>query len=154
MRWRQRAMGMYDQPGMPFDPSNPRVTQALESMIATTFQPLHSVMRTLTGMAHTQINIHDDTLPSQCHSSLHSCTVPSAACSVYSASCTGSATCSPAAPAVHARVPQGPAPAPPNPSKKPLRVVFFLLAMQHARHPLHNRLITFLVHVIYLFIYE
>lgn len=47
------GMGMYGggQPGMPFDPSNPSVTQALESTTATTFALLHSVVQTFAGLA-------------------------------------------------------------------------------------------------------
>jgi peroxin-13 len=42
---------MYGQPGMPFDPTNPSVTQALESTTATTFALLHSVVQTFAGLA-------------------------------------------------------------------------------------------------------
>jgi len=42
---------MYGQPGMPYDPSNPSVTQALESTTATTFALLHSVVQTFAGLA-------------------------------------------------------------------------------------------------------
>ena len=48
------GMGMYGggQPGgMPFDPTNPSVTQALESTTATTFALLHSVVQTFAGLA-------------------------------------------------------------------------------------------------------
>lgn len=46
------GMGMYGQPGMPqLDPSNPSVTQALESTTATTFALLHSVVQTFAGLA-------------------------------------------------------------------------------------------------------
>jgi len=42
---------MYGQPGMPYDPTNPSVTQALESTTATTFALLHSVVQTFAGLA-------------------------------------------------------------------------------------------------------
>ncbi|KAH9174824.1 Peroxin 13, N-terminal region-domain-containing protein [Lactarius sanguifluus] len=45
------GMGMYGQPGTPFDPSNPSVSQALESTTATTFALLHSVVQTFAGLA-------------------------------------------------------------------------------------------------------
>lgn len=47
------GMGAFGQPagGMPFDPTNPSVTQALESTTATTFTLLHSVVQTFAGLA-------------------------------------------------------------------------------------------------------
>ena len=45
------GMGTFGQPGMPFDPTNPSVTQALESTTATTFALLHSVVQTFAGLA-------------------------------------------------------------------------------------------------------
>ncbi|KAI0263115.1 Peroxin 13, N-terminal region-domain-containing protein, partial [Gloeopeniophorella convolvens] len=45
------GMGMYGQPGMPLDPNNPSVTQALESTTQTTFALLHSVVQTFAGLA-------------------------------------------------------------------------------------------------------
>jgi peroxin-13 len=46
------GMGTFGQPGgMPFDPTNASVTQALESTTATTFTLLHSVVQTFAGLA-------------------------------------------------------------------------------------------------------
>ena len=46
------GIGMYGQPGMqPMDPSNPSVTQALESTTSATFALLHSVVQTFAGLA-------------------------------------------------------------------------------------------------------
>ena len=48
------GMSAFGQPpGMlpPFDPTNPSVTQALESTTATTFTLLHSVVQTFAGLA-------------------------------------------------------------------------------------------------------
>jgi peroxin-13 len=47
------GMGAFGQPGggMPFDPTNASVTQALESTTATTFTLLHSVVQTFAGLA-------------------------------------------------------------------------------------------------------
>jgi peroxin-13 len=45
------GMGAFNQPGMPFDPTNASVTQALESTTATTFTLLHSVVQTFAGLA-------------------------------------------------------------------------------------------------------
>jgi peroxin-13 len=44
-------VGMYGQPGMSYDPTNPSVTQALESTTATTFALLHSVVQTFAGLS-------------------------------------------------------------------------------------------------------
>lgn len=45
------GVGMYGQQGMPYDPANPSVTQALESTTATTFALLHSVVQTFAGLS-------------------------------------------------------------------------------------------------------
>ena len=47
------GMGAFGQPGMgmPMDPTNASVTQALESTTATTFTLLHSVVQTFAGLA-------------------------------------------------------------------------------------------------------
>ncbi len=45
------GMGAFGQPGMPYDPTNASVSQALESTTATTFALLHSVVQTFAGLA-------------------------------------------------------------------------------------------------------
>ena len=149
------GMGMYGQPGMPFDPNNPSVTQALESTTATTFQLLHSVVQTFAGMAQmlesTFMATHSSFFAlagvvdqfAQLRNALGSVLGLFGLVRWLRDLLTGRTTRGARGEMrgefrefLNGRPVQGPAPAPPNASKKPL--VFFLLAMLGIPYAMHK----------------
>ncbi|KAI9444153.1 Peroxin 13, N-terminal region-domain-containing protein [Lactarius indigo] len=148
------GMGMYGQPGMPFDPSNPSVTQALESTTATTFALLHSVVQTFAGLAQmlesTFMATHSSFFAlagvvdqfAQLRNALGSVLGLFGLVRWLRDLLTGRNRSARGEMRgefrefLNGRPVQGPAPAPPNASKKPL--VFFVLAMLGIPYAMHK----------------
>ncbi len=150
------GMGMYgQQPGMPFDPSNPSVTQALESTTATTFALLHSVVQTFAGVAQmlesTFMATHSSFFAlagvvdqfAQLRNALGSVLGLFGLVRWLRDLLTGRSGSGARGEMrgefrefLNGRPVQGPAPAPPNASKKPL--VFFFLAMLGIPYAMHK----------------
>ena len=148
------GMGMYGQPGMPaFDPSNPSVTQALESTTATTFALLHSVVQTFAGLAQmlesTFMATHSSFFAlagvvdqfAQLRNALGSVLGLFGLVRWLRDLLTGRRGAQGEMRGefrefLNGRPVQGPAPAPPNASKKPL--VFFFLAMLGIPYAMHK----------------
>ncbi|KAI0305208.1 Peroxin 13, N-terminal region-domain-containing protein [Multifurca ochricompacta] len=134
------GMGMYGQPGMPYDPSSPSVTQALESTTATTFALLHSVVQTFAGLSQMLESTFMAT-----HSSFFALAgVVDQFAQLRNA--LGSVSASSGSTRgemrgefrefLNGRPVQGPMPAPPKASKKPL--VFFFLAFLGIPYAMHK----------------
>ncbi|KAH9000921.1 Peroxin 13, N-terminal region-domain-containing protein [Lactarius hatsudake] len=148
------GMGMYGQPGMPFDPSNPSVSQALESTTATTFALLHSVVQTFAGLAQmlesTFMATHSSFFAlagvvdqfTQLRNALGSVLGLFGLVRWLRDLLTGRTRSARGEMRgefrefLNGRPVQGPAPAPPNASKKPL--VFFFLAMLGIPYAMHK----------------
>ncbi|KAH9026288.1 Peroxin 13, N-terminal region-domain-containing protein [Lactarius deliciosus] len=148
------GMGMYGQPGMPFDPSNPSVSQALESTTATTFALLHSVVQTFAGLAQmlesTFMATHSSFFAlagvvdqfAQLRNALGSVLGLFGLVRWLRDLLTGRNRSARGEMRgefrefLNGRPVQGPAPAPPNASKKPL--VFFFLAMLGIPYAMHK----------------